>query len=174
MAANDYVTLVKNPRRRRRGRRRNPGLGLGAVTRPLPDAGTIISGMAGAATAMTLPMVLRATSWMNVIWSLAGTIGGGFVMKQVGQSAGNAKDFVMGGSIITALKASHILSNGGFGISPTTSAGSLLPAGAAGNNNNTGAVRGLARPTSARSGVAAFRESEFQSSPAPTEETVLL
>ena len=173
----DYVTLVKNPGRRRRRRHRNPAITAG-LTRNLPSASSLVFMMLGATASMAVPQLLKASSWMNVVWSGAAAIGGGVVLKIAGQARG-VTDFVGGGALITALKASHILTNGGFGVPPSLSGGTFASAlplpGATSGLQGAPALPASSMGSSGPSrGVNAFRESEFQSPPASTDDSLLI
>lgn len=172
-----YVTLIKNPGGKsltknphRRRHHRNPDA-IAAVTRNLPDMEEIAGGLLGALAATQIPAMFarNSTGWVNVLWSAGGTVVGGVVLRMLGMGGKLSNAYMLGGGLITVLKAAHVATNGSFGI-PTSlrvapsfglpaataapAAASLPTSGASGLSISPG-TRG------ARSGVAAFRESEF-------------
>lgn len=175
--ASEYVTLLANPRKRKRSRR-NPDA-VRALTRSLPAADELLGGLAGATVALQLgPMAQpTATPWVNVAWSLAGTIAAAFGARAIGLGNRVAGMAAMGGGIVTAFKATHILTNGAFGI-PTSTV--VIPAPVEGLSRAAAgrvAPRALAAPptsTISRSGVGAFRESEFARPPQAIAESLLV
>ena len=175
--ASEYVTLIKNPSKKnpKRNPRKNPNGVIEDITKPLPDAETLIWGASGAVSALVLPMFVRARSDIaNIFWSAAGTLGAGFVAQRVA-NVSSAKAAVLGGAVVTALKATHMFTRGAFGLPPGLTAGTALqppmataemPAGSSGMGRI--ALNGSSH------GVNAFRESEFRSPPPPEEEPVLV
>lgn len=177
--ASEYVTLLANPSKRRRRRRRNPDA-IATLTRSLPRADELLGAVGGATVALQAPVIVtpNATPWVNVGVSLAGTIAAAFIVRMVGLGNRVAGMAGLGGGLVTVFKATHILSNGAFGIPPSTV---VIPAPAAGAVGRAG-VRGtpraaLAAPSTSsisHSGVGAFRESEFARPPGTIAESLLV
>ena len=186
-----YVTLV-NPRRRHR-RRRNP-LGMPkAIGGAIPGVEEVLGATIGATVATALPPLLKLEStttedkdWLNIAATFGGTVLASIVTKMVWTNKA-AQMAAVGGGLITLLKATHKLSNGKFGIPPSTKITTIgLPAPAP-----APAMRGLPSqmalpsPASAinalspatrmsRPGVAAFRDSEFKSAPPSGNDPMLV
>jgi len=177
--ASEYVNLIKNPSSKnpKRNPRKNPNGILEDITKPLPDAETLIYGAVGAVAALVTPMFLRVKSDIaNVVWSAAGTLGAGFVAQRVA-GVPSAKAAVLGGALVTALQVPHMATRGAFGLPPGLTAGSALqpPAAMATAEMPAGSSgMGRAALNGSSHGVNAFRESEFRSPPPPEEEPVLV
>lgn len=116
------VTLIKNPsttknpRRHRRGTRRNPGA-LAAATKSLPELGDAIAGLLGAGVVLTVPSMVMKTStgWTRVIVAGIVGLGGAWAVRQfVNPKAGNA--FGLGAAIIVLGQAAGVATQGRWGI----------------------------------------------------------
>ena len=166
----DYVTLVKNPRRKgRRHTRRNPDA-VAMVTQRLPSLEQIGGGLLGALGALQLPAMMKSTGWMNVAWSVVGTVAVAFIADTAKLGKGVTSSVIVVGGAIAAMKAAHLATNGAFGIPPSlvvTQTG--LPAASAVG------VKALAPHTQGiRAGVSTFRESEFARPPTQSDESLLI
>ncbi len=174
--ASEYVTLIKNPKRKnpkRRNPRSNPNGVLGDITKPLPGAETLLYGAVGSVSALAVPMFVKAKSDIaNVFWSLAGTLGSGFVVQRIADTT-SAKAAVLGGSVVTALKVAHMVTKGAIGLPPSLGAGTALQPPAPAPDMPAGSA-GMGRVAlNSNRGIDAFRLSEF-TAPAPPEEEPLL
>lgn len=189
-----YVTLV-NPRRRHRRRyRRNPSFGMPkAIGGNLPGFEEVLGATLGATVATALPPLLKLEStatedkdWLNIAASLGGTIIASIATKMVWTTRA-AQMAAVGGGLITFLKATHKLSEGKFGIPPSTK---ITTIGLPGTTGIRGGIRALPpaalpSPASAmnalapatrmaRPGVAAFKESEFRAAPPSGNDPLLV
>lgn len=135
----DTVTLISaNPRRKRRGRRRNPVnykvLGQNFV---VPKVNEAIAAVAGVAAAATAPRVISMTlgrvggntfaagsnASISASWALNALIGG-FSKRWVGEQAAVA--FVLSSSAVHAMQLAHNLTGGKFGL-PTSLPSAQVP-----------------------------------------------
>lgn len=175
--ASEYVTLIKNPKRRnpkRRNPKSNPNGVLGNITKPLPDATTLAFSAGGAVSAIALPLFVRAkTPLMSTVWSGVGTVAAGFVANRIAD-VGAARAAVLGGSVVTALKAVHMITRGQFGLAPGITAGAALQPAVAPEMPAGSSGMGRAALNGSQHGVSAFRLSEFSAPAAPADEPLLV
>ncbi len=175
--ASEYVTLIKNPKRKNpkhRNPKSNPNGVLGDITKPLPNAGTLAFGAAGAVSAIALPLFVRAKSNVaNIFWSAVGTLGAGFIAQRI-TDVSAAKAAVLGGSVVTALKVANVITKGQFGLPPGVTAGAALQPAPAPDMPAGSSGMGRAALNGSEHGVSAFRLSEFKVPAAPTDEPLLV
>ena len=169
---NPMVDTQANPRRRRR--RRNPAMDVGAITKQLPDWTVMAAGLGGAAVAAQVPHMFKATGWTNVVWSAVFTVGGSFLLQMFLKDRNTTTGFATGGAVITLAKALHVATKGGFGldpgmrfVKPTAGVGAGLPAYQYYNYQPQYAQPALPPATAAPSlpapapDIGALRESDF-------------
>mgnify|MGYP001611907346 FL=1 len=169
----EYVTLMANPRRRKRGgrrARRNPDI-MRTIQRPLPGVEELIAGLGGAALALQAPHMLKATRWMNVLWSAAFTIGGAYALGMAKMKRETVSAFTLAGMTITAAKAVHVMTNGRVGLEPGLTA--LRPEAPAPSEPVGGELPARVSGGVRRWDVGGLRESQFGGSPEAMEDTLL-
>lgn len=174
----ESVTLLRNPKRGHRRTRRNPDM-VKSITRPLPDMMDVVAGLAGAAVALQAPNILKATKWMNVLWSGVFTIGGSVALKMAKVDKSKVDAFALGGTVITAAKAAHVATNGKIGLSPSLTFAPQLPGGSP--PPAPAATAGFLPPAAGiedsgglgRYRVGAFRESQLEGQPGEFEQPLL-
>jgi len=91
---------------------------VAAITKPLPDLTEAGSALLGAGAAMQLPNVFKTSGWTNVLWSAGITILGALGLGMAKMDKKVVSGFAIGGTVITAAKAIHVATKGGFGLSP--------------------------------------------------------
>lgn len=174
----EYVTLMANPRGKRKGHRRarrNPSATgiVNSISRPLPGMEELLAALGGAAIALQAPHMLKASRWINVLWSAGFTVGGAYALGMLKMKKETISAFTLAGMTITAAKAVHVLTNGRVGLEPGLTA--LKPAPPV---DLAPAPVGGELPSRVGGGInrwqiGGLRESQFGEAPGEMEHTLL-